>query len=121
MRNSFAAIPATLEEAAQIDGATPFGALWRVMLPVAVPGLVSTGLLAFFASWNEFFASLILITDQKLYTLPVSIGILSVDSNFGVDFGLMQTGVAVTVVPCVIVHLLLQRYNVAGLLGGALK
>lgn len=121
MRNSFAAIPSTLEEAAQIDGATAFGAMWRVMLPVAVPGLVSTGLLAFFATWNEFFAVLILITDQNLYTLPVSIGILSVDGNFGVNFGLMMTGVAVTVVPCVIVYLVLQKYYVAGLLGGALK
>ncbi|WP_194396216.1 carbohydrate ABC transporter permease [Microbacterium atlanticum] len=121
MRNSFAAIPSTLEEAAQIDGATAFGAMWRVMLPVAAPGLVSTALLAFFATWNEFFAVLILITDQNLYTLPVSIGILSVDGNFGVNFGLMMTGVAVTVIPCVIVYLVLQKYYVAGLLGGALK
>jgi multiple sugar transport system permease protein len=121
MRNSFAAIPASLEEAAQIDGATAFGAMWRVMLPIAVPGLVSTALLSFFAAWNEFFATLILITDQSLYTLPVSIGILSVDGNFGINFGLMQTGVAITVIPCVIVYLLLQRYYVAGLLGGALK
>lgn len=121
MRNSFAAIPTSLEEAALIDGATPFSAMWRVMLPIAVPGLVSTALLSFFSAWNEFFATLILITDQRLYTLPVSIGILSVDGNFGMDFGLMQTGVAITVIPCVIVYLVLQRYYVAGLLGGALK
>lgn len=121
MRNSFAAIPASLEEAAQIDGASPFAAMWRVMLPIAVPALVSTTLLSFFAAWNDFFAALILITDQSLYTLPVSIGILSTDSQFGVNFGLMQTGVTVTVIPCVIIYLLLQRYYVAGLLGGALK
>lgn len=121
MRNSFAAIPSTLEEAAQIDGASPLGAMWRVMLPVAIPGIVSTTLLSFFASWNDFFAALILITDQKLYTLPISIGILSTDNQFGVDFGLMQTGVTVTVIPCVIIYLVLQKYYVAGLLGGALK
>ncbi|MFD1716067.1 carbohydrate ABC transporter permease [Amnibacterium flavum] len=121
MRNSFAAIPSSLEEAAQIDGASAFSAMWRVMLPVAVPGLVSTTLLSFFAAWNDFFAALILITDQKLYTLPVSIGILSTDSQFGVNFGLMQTGVTVTVIPCVVIYLVLQRYYVAGLLGGALK
>jgi multiple sugar transport system permease protein len=121
MRNSFAAIPSSLEEAAQLDGASAFGAMWRVMLPVAIPGIVSTALLTFFNAWNDFFAALILITDQHLYTLPVSIGILSTTSQFGVDFGLMQTGVAVTVVPCVIVYLVLQRYYVAGLLGGALK
>ncbi|GAA2225634.1 carbohydrate ABC transporter permease [Herbiconiux moechotypicola] len=121
MRNSFAAIPSSLEEAAQIDGAGPFTAMWRIMLPVAVPGLVSATLLSFFAAWNDFFAALILITDQKLYTLPVSIGILSTDNQFGVDFGLMQTGVLITVIPCVIIYLVLQRYYVAGLLGGALK
>ncbi len=121
MRNSFAAIPSSLEEAAQIDGATAFSAMWRVMLPVALPGVVSTALLSFFAAWNEFFAALILITDQKLYTLPVSIGILSADANFQLDFGLMQTGVAITVIPCVIVYLVLQKYYVAGLLNGALK
>ena len=121
MRNSFAAIPSSLEEAAQIDGASAFSAMWRVMLPVAVPGLVSTALLSFFAAWNDFFAALILITDQSLYTLPVSIGILSQESPFEVNFGLMQTGVTITVIPCVIVYLVLQRYYVAGLLGGALK
>ncbi|MFE7508239.1 carbohydrate ABC transporter permease [Promicromonospora sp. NPDC057488] len=121
MRNSFAAIPSSLEEAAQIDGASALTAMWRVMLPVAVPGLVSTALLSFFAAWNDFFAALILITDQRLYTLPISIGILSADDNFQTDFGLMQTGVAITVLPCVIVYLVLQRYYVAGLLGGALK
>jgi multiple sugar transport system permease protein len=121
MRNTFAAIPASLEEAAQIDGASAFGALWRVMLPVAVPGVVSTALLSFFAAWNEFFATLILITDQNLYTLPVSIGILSVDNSHQINFGLMQTGVAITVIPCIVVYLLLQRYYVAGLLSGAVK
>jgi multiple sugar transport system permease protein len=121
MRNTFAGIPASLEEAAQIDGASAFGALWRVMLPVAVPGVVSTALLSFFAAWNEFFATLILITDQNLYTLPVSIGILSVDNSHQINFGLMQTGVAITVIPCIIVYLLLQRYYVAGLLSGAVK
>ena len=91
------------------------------MLPVALPGVVSTALLSCLAAWNEFFAALILIPDQKLYTLPVSIGILSADANFQLDFGLMQTGVAITVIPCVIVYLVLQKYYVAGLLNGALK
>lgn len=121
MRNTFAAIPDTLEEAAQLDGASAWTAMTRIMLPIAVPGLVSTALLSFFNAWNDFFATLILITDQTLYTLPVSIGILSADANHGINFGLMQTGVAITVIPCVIVYLILQRYYVAGLLGGAIK
>jgi multiple sugar transport system permease protein len=121
MRNSFAAIPAALEEAALIDGSSSLGAMWRVMLPVAIPGVVSTGLLAFFAAWNEFFATLILITDQEKYTLPVSLGILSAGNNNSVDWGLMQAGVAVTVVPCIVIYLVLQKYYVAGLLSGSVK
>ena len=121
MRNSFAAIPATLEDAALLDGCTPLQAARRVMLPLAVPGLVSTALLTFFAAWNDFFATLILINDQAKYTLPVSLSILSAGQNNAVDWGLMQAGVAVTVVPCVIIYLLLQKYYVAGLINGAIK
>ncbi|MFS4505327.1 carbohydrate ABC transporter permease [Clavibacter sp. Sh2141] len=121
MRNSFQAVPASLEEAALIDGNTPLQAMRRVMLPIAVPGIVSTALLTFFSAWNDFFATLILITDQSLYTLPVSLQILSAGQNNSVDWGLMQTGVAVTVIPCVVLYLLLQRYYVAGLISGAVK
>lgn len=121
MRNSFAAIPRTLEDAALLDGNTPLQAARRIMLPLAVPGLVSTALLTFFAAWNDFFATLILINDQEKYTLPVSLSILSAGQNNAVDWGLMQAGVAVTVVPCIIIYLLLQKYYVAGLISGAVK
>jgi multiple sugar transport system permease protein len=121
MRNSFAAIPTELEEAALIDGSSTLGALWHIMLPVAVPGIVSTALLSFFAAWNEFFATLILITDQSQYTLPVSLGILAAGQNNSVDWGLMQAGVAITVVPCIVIYLILQKYYVAGLLSGSVK
>jgi multiple sugar transport system permease protein len=121
MRNSFAAIPTTLEDAALLDGNTPLQAARRIMLPLAVPGLVSTGLLTFFAAWNDFFATLILINDQAKYTLPVSLSILSAGQNNAVDWGLMQAGVAVTVIPCIIIYLLLQKYYVAGLISGAVK
>ncbi|MFP7761243.1 carbohydrate ABC transporter permease [Marisediminicola sp. LYQ134] len=121
MRNSFAAIPLTLEDAALLDGNTPLQAARRIMLPLAVPGLVSTALLTFFAAWNDFFATLILINDQSKYTLPVSLSILSAGQNNAVDWGLMQAGVAVTVVPCIVIYLLLQKYYVAGLISGAVK
>ena len=121
MRNSFASIPNELEEAALIDGSSTLGALWRIMLPVAVPGIISTALLSFFAAWNEFFATLILITDQSQYTLPVSLGILSAGTNNAVDWGLMQAGVTITVVPCIVIYLILQKYYVAGLLSGSVK
>ena len=121
MRNSFAAIPASIEEAALIDGASTFGAMRKVMLPNAIPGIVSTALLTFFAAWNDFFATLILITDQSQYTLPVSLNILSAGQNNSINWGLLEAGVAITVVPCVVIYLVLQKHYNAGLLSGAIK
>jgi len=121
MRNSFSAIPRSLEEAALIDGCGIFGAMVRVVLPVAVPGLITTALLTFFACWNEFFAALILVTDQDKFTLPVSLSVLASGNLGSVNWGVLQAGVAVTIVPCVVIYLLLQKYYVGGLLSGAVK
>jgi multiple sugar transport system permease protein len=121
MRNSFAAVPSTLEEAAQVDGCGIFSALRNILLPIVAPGLVTTALLTFFASWNEFFAALILITDQTKFTLPVTLTLVT-SGDFGtVDWGALQAGVALTIVPCIVIYLLLQRYYVSGMLNGALK
>jgi multiple sugar transport system permease protein len=121
MRNSFSAVPGTLEEAALIDGCRPLGAMWRVMLPVALPGVITTALFTFFATWNEFFAALILISDQSKFTLPVTLTLVSSGTFGTINWGLLQAGVAVTMVPCIVLYLLLQRYYVGGLLSGALK
>jgi multiple sugar transport system permease protein len=121
MRNSFSAVPSTLEEAALIDGCRPLGAMRRVMLPVALPGVITTALFTFFATWNEFFAALILISDQSKFTLPVTLTLVSSGTFGSINWGLLQAGVAVTMVPCIVLYLLLQRYYVGGLLSGALK
>src|SRR3954464_15450847 len=121
MRNSFSAVPSTLEEAALIDGCGPLGAMRRVMLPVALPGVITTALFTFFATWNEFFAALILISDQSKFTLPVTLTLISSGVFGSINWGLLQAGVAVTMVPCIVLYLLLQRYYVGGLLSGALK
>jgi multiple sugar transport system permease protein len=121
MRNSFAAIPIGMEEAARIDGAGVLKALWYVVLPLAVPGVITTALFTFFTSWNEFFAALILITDQAKFTLPVTLTLISSGVFGSIDWGLLQAGVALTIVPCVAIYLVLQRYYVGGLLSGALK
>jgi multiple sugar transport system permease protein len=121
MRNSFASVPSTLEEAAQVDGCGIFSALRNILLPIVAPGLVTTALLTFFASWNEFFAALILITDQTKFTLPVTLTLVT-SGEFGtVNWGALQAGVALTIVPCIVIYLLLQRYYVSGMLNGALK
>ncbi|GAA2513413.1 carbohydrate ABC transporter permease [Winogradskya consettensis] len=121
MRNSFASLPAGIEEAAFIDGCGFFGAMTRVLLPVAVPGLISTALFTFFTCWNEFFAALILITDESKFTLPVTLTVLASNQLGTLNWGIMQAGVAVTAIPCIVLYLLLQRYYVAGLVAGSVK
>jgi len=121
MRNSFAAVPLSMEEAAHIDGCGVLRALRYVLLPVAIPGVITTALLTFFATWNEFFAALILITDQSKFTLPVTLTLVSTGVFGTVNWGLLQAGVALTVIPCIAIYVLLQRYYISGLLSGALK
>ncbi|GLY31945.1 carbohydrate ABC transporter permease [Kineosporia sp. NBRC 101731] len=121
MRNSFAALPAGIEEAALIDGCGYLSALYRVMLPIAIPGLISTALFTFFTCWNEFFAALVLVTDEAKFTLPVTLTVLASNQLGALNWGIMQAGVAVTAIPCVVLYLLLQRYYVAGLVAGAVK
>jgi len=121
MRISFESIPRDLEESALIDGCTTFGVLWRIMLPSAVPGLVTVGLFAFLAAWNEFFAPLILLTDPAKQTLPVAIANLRQQNMGVIDYGATEAGVVVLALPCVILFLLLQRYYVRGFMSGAVK
>jgi multiple sugar transport system permease protein len=121
MRNSFGALPAELEESAQLDGCSLAGTLWRVMLPLVLPGVVTTALFSFFASWNEFFAALILMTDQSKFTLPVALSVLQTGQFGTIDWGILEAGVVLSAAPCVVLFLLLQRYYVGGLLTGAVK
>ncbi|WP_163504687.1 carbohydrate ABC transporter permease [Fodinicola acaciae] len=119
MRNSFAQIPTELEDAAAIDGCGSFAALRRVMLAVVRPGLVTVALFAFFASWNEFLAALVLLSDDSRYTLPVFLTTLVTGKLGAIEWGVLEAGVLVTMVPCVVIFLLLQRYYVKGLIAGA--
>jgi multiple sugar transport system permease protein len=121
MRISFEAVPRELEESALIDGCGTIGVLWRVMLPAVIPGLVTVGLFAFLAAWNEFFAPLIMLTDPAKQTLPVAVANLRVQSIGLIDYGATEAGVVVMALPCVILFLLLQRYYVRGFMSGAVK
>ena len=121
MRNAFDAVPREIEEAALMDGCSPAVMLWRVMLPLVMPGVVTVALFAFFASWNEFLAALIFMSSSDHYTLPVML--VNVQSGLygSIDWGAVQAGVTITMLPCVLLFLLLQRYYVSGLTAGAVK
>lgn len=121
MRNSFEAVPRELEEAALIDGCTAVSVLYHVFLAVVRPGIITVGLFAFFAAWNEFFAALIFMTDQSKFTLPVMLTIVNAGNYGTINWGTQQSAMAVTMFPCIVIFILLQRYYVGGLLVGAVK
>jgi multiple sugar transport system permease protein len=121
MRNAFDSVPVELEEAALLDGCGPVKALRHVSLRIVTPGIVTIALFAFLASWNEFLAPLIFLNDGDKYTLPIML--VNVRSGtFGeIDYGALQAGVVVAMIPCLVLYLVLQRYYVSGLLNGALR
>lgn len=121
MRNAFDAVPKEIEDAARVDGASVLMVLRRVMLPLVLPGVATVAIFAFLASWNEFLAALILLTDQKKYTLPVLMAAVR-SGQFGtIDWGAVQSGVTLMMAPCLVLFLALQRYYIRGLTAGAVK
>lgn len=121
MRAAFTSVPGSVEEAATIDGAGPTTALVRVLAPMVVPGIATVALYAFFSAWNEFIAALIFTTRQEKYTLPVVLANLQSGGGGTLNWGVLETGAVFSAVPCIIIFLILQRYYVAGLTGGAVK
>jgi multiple sugar transport system permease protein len=121
MRNSFDGVPRELEEAALLDGCTRVSLLYRVLLSIVRPGIITVGLFAFFSAWNEFLAALILMSDSDKYTLPIML----VNAQYGqvgtINWGALQAGVTLAMLPCVVLFLLFQRYYVTGLTAGAVK
>ena len=122
MRNNFEAIPRELEEAAVIDGGGPFQILFRVFLPSLMPALVTVALFAFITSWNEFLGAIVMMSRESAFTLPVILAAARTETSLGgTDWGMLQAGVTISIIPCVLVYLLLQRYYVSGLMSGAVK
>jgi multiple sugar transport system permease protein len=119
MRISFEAVPREIEEAAMVDGCGTFGVLHRIMLYAVWPGLITVGLFAFLAAWNDFFAPLILVSDSTKAPLPLAIANLRQQTMGAIDFGATQAGVVVMAVPCLLLFVVLQRHYVRGFMSGA--
>jgi multiple sugar transport system permease protein len=115
----FETLPVELEEAARIDGCSRLGALWRVVLPLARPGLISAGLLGFLGAWDEFFYGLILTSSPAAKTIPVAL--TEFTGRYSLDFGLMAAGGVIAALPPVVLALALQRHITSGLTSGAIK
>ncbi|HSH78996.1 MAG TPA: carbohydrate ABC transporter permease [Herpetosiphonaceae bacterium] len=117
MRSFFAAIPVDLEEQAMVDGATRFQAFLRIVLPLAGPGLVSTGIFIFLTAWDElFFASIL-----RLKTVPLGLLLFAGNQNNQARYDLVCAGAVGVTIPIIILFLLLQRRLVQGLTAGAVK
>jgi len=114
-------IPTELEEAAVIDGASPLVTLFRVLLPVMTPALVTTGLLAFINAWNEFLFALTFTSDNSARTVPVAIGMFTGASQHESPFALLMAASVVVTVPLIALVLIFQRKIVEGLTAGAVK
>jgi len=115
----FESIPAELEEAAMIDGATRFGAFARVVLPLAAPGVLAAALYAFTQAWNEFLYALVFITDGRLRTLPVGLASFITGDVYG--WGYLMAGAVLTTLPVIAAYIYLQKYMVEGLTAGGVK
>jgi len=119
MQSFFDGIPKELEEAAMIDGATRFGALRHIILPLTLPGIAATLGFVFTAAWSELLFALMLNSSSNATTFPV--GLLSFVSKFSVDFGQMTAAGILALLPVCIFFFLIQRHLVQGLTAGAVK
>ena len=115
----FESIPEELEEAAMIDGATRFGAFYRIVLPLSAPGVLAAGLYAFTQAWNEFLYALVFITDGRLRTLPVGLASFITGDVYG--WGYLMSGAVLTTLPVIAAYIYLQKYMVEGLTAGSVK
>jgi multiple sugar transport system permease protein len=122
LRNSFSAVPRELEEAAITDGASSWKVLLRICVPSAMPAIVTVALFAFIMSWNEFLGALVLMSRGSSFTLPLILAAARTETSLGgTDWGMLQAGITISIIPCVLFYLLLQRYYVTGLMSGAVK
>lgn len=114
-------LPVEIEEAAIVDGASPFVIVTRVFLPLMWPAMVTTGLLAFIAAWNEFLFALTFMSNNEQRTVPVAIALLSGASNQEIPWGTIMAASVVVTVPLIVLVLVFQRKIVAGLTAGGVK
>lgn len=119
MKGYYDTIPATLEEAARIDGASPWQAFYKVILPLAAPALVITALFSFMSAWNEYVVAAVVLQDAELFTMPV--GLKGFQASMATQWGLYAAGSLLVSIPVIVLFLILSRYLISGLTLGAVK
>ena len=119
LRQSFAGVPVELEEAARIDGCTPLGEWWNVMIPAARADLITLAMFVFIGTWSDFLWPLVILDDPNLYTLPL--GLQQLASSFSLDWRLVAAGAVVSILPVLALFIGLQRYILPSASGDAVK
>jgi multiple sugar transport system permease protein len=121
MRSFFQQLPRDLEDAAKVDGYNTGQMLWQILLPLTLPAVVTTGILAFISAWNEFIFALTFITRESMKTIPVAVAQLSGTAVFEIPYGALAAATVIGTLPLVLLVLLFQRRIVQGLTAGAVK
>lgn len=119
LKSYFDSIPVELEEAAKVDGLNTWGTFYRIVMPLALPGLAVTGFFAFITAWNEFLFALTFMSEQSAYTLPV--GLRTFVFQFRTDWHYMSAGAVLITIPVLLFFAVAQRWLVSGLTAGGSK
>src|SRR5579863_10339522 len=120
----FRSLPRSLYEAAIVDGCGEFAAFWRVLLPLARPGLVTVAIFQFIGVWREYFYAFMLVSGDaagRARTLPLGLANLSITAEYRTEYGMLFAGIVLVTLPILVVYVLLQRQIVQGIAAGALK
>ncbi|NET41211.1 carbohydrate ABC transporter permease [Okeania sp. SIO2B3] len=121
LRSFFQQLPKDLEDSAKIDGYSTISMLWNIILPLTIPALVTTGILTFIFSWNEFIFALTFITRSEMYTIPVAVAQIGGISVFEIPYGPIAAATVIGTFPLLILVLIAQRRIVQGITAGAVK
>ena len=119
LKGYFDTIPISIEEAGRVDGLSPFGTFWRIVMPLSLPGLAVTSFYAFITAWNEVAFANLLLVENKSYTLPV--GLQTYIFQFAADWDRLTAAAMLVSLPAILVFLVAQRYLVSGLTRGGVK
>lgn len=119
MKGYYDTIPTSLEEAATIDGCNQFQAFYKVIIPLAAPALVITGLFSFMTAWSEYIVAAQILQDTHLWTLPL--GLKSFESNMSTEWGLYGAASLMVMIPVVVLFIILSKWLVSGLTLGSVK
>ena len=114
-------VPDELVEAARIDGCTDFGIFMKIILPVIKPAMASWGAITLIARWNDFFWPLLYLRKQAKYTLMVTISLLPVSEGLSTPWPVILAGTTLVIIPIIILYLILERFQKAGMMEGAVK